>query len=252
MRRIVGFAVSALVLGLTIVLVETGPASAATCSGTTISGTGSVVVPSGQTCSLTGVTVNGNITVQSGGSLALVGSTIRGSVTAQQPADLDITDSYMASLSIQGSAPGSGNSFLLCHNTIAGPVAINSVAVPVQFGGPGCGANTVCGPFGARFNSGQLAIIGNTVTGGGSVANNTNLTFSSNAFGGLLSATGNAPSNGSGNTSNDAGARSATCGDPTTATSSASSTSTSSSTSSSTSTSTSTSSSSTTSTTRND
>jgi hypothetical protein len=213
------------------------PAEAATCTGSSISGSGSVVVPSGATCTLNGVTINGSITVESGGTLSLTDSIVRGTVTANQANSVVLRGNFLMGLSINGSAAGSVGGFSVCQNVIAGPVNITSVgatALGVTVGGPICGANTICGPFSARYNAAPLSIRDNVVTGAGSVAFNSQLqSFFANTFGGLISSTGNSPNNGGPNTANDAGARSATCGEPTSSSSSSTSSSSSSSTSSS-------------------
>ena len=261
MRRWLSVVVGAGLIVTAVWITTASPAEAATCTGSSISGSGSVVVPSGATCTLSGVTINGSITVHSGGTLILTDSIVRGTVSANQANSVVVRGSFLMGLSINGSAPGSVGGFSLCSSTVAGPVNITSVgatALGVTVGGPICGANTICGPFSARYNAAPLSIRDNVVTGGGSVVFNSQLqSFFANTFGGLISSTGNSPNDGGPNTANDAGARSATCGEPTassgsTPTSSTStSTSTSSSTSTSTSSSTSTSTSSSTSTTIN-
>jgi len=197
---------------------QAGPASAATCTGGEITGTGSVVVPSGATCTLSGVAINGNITVQPSATLNLVNSVVQGTLTAQNAEDVNVSGSFLRGMSITGARAGDDNVFSLCGNTVAGPVTISSVPSPagVTFGAPAsCAVNTVCGPFSARYNSAALTINGNTVTGAGTVVYNSNLqAFQGNTFGGLVTATGNSPTNGGLNTPNSAEARSVTCSEP--------------------------------------
>jgi hypothetical protein len=56
--------------------------AAATCTGSTISGSGTVLVPSGATCTLSFQTVPAAIQVQAGGSLSLSDVTVKGTISA--------------------------------------------------------------------------------------------------------------------------------------------------------------------------
>jgi uncharacterized repeat protein (TIGR01451 family) len=189
---------------VTLVLLAAGlvlvrPAYAASCTGNSVSGTGSIVVPAGGTCTLTGpLTINGGITVGDNATLRLNGVTVLGGITASNPRDVDIRNSYIGgNLIVRGGS--TGETYQICNNIIASGASFFSVAANVIFGDSGasspqgCGPNAgnqVCGSVSFASVTGLLRIQNNKVNGSGTLTNDSLVQFDGNVFGGGVSVSG--------------------------------------------------------------
>jgi hypothetical protein len=194
-------------------LVGARPALAATCTGTTVTGTGNVTVPAGATCTLTGGTINGNINVEPGGSLSLNGVIVKGTVTALDPTDFDIRNSYVGGISVRGTT-GAGEMFQICNNKIAGDASFRDINAFLVFGDLGtsspaaCGSaqgNQVCGSISFTNFTGRVQ--GNTVNGSGSLTNGNVVQFDGNKFRGTIATTGTTFDSNTGNQATTTSAR---------------------------------------------
>jgi hypothetical protein len=212
MKRALAIGVVGILAGVGLLL--TRPALAATCNGTSVSGTGPVIVPSGATCTLTNTTVNAAIQVQPGGSLSLLNVTVAGTISAFQATNVDISNSSTKGISISESSPDAQNGWIFCGNTIAGQVSISKVAVDVVFGGTDCRGNDVCGSLSASRNT-DITIENNTFAGSGSASYNITLNLVGNRFGGSLSTSNNELGTISNNTASDRNAAALRCTQPT-------------------------------------
>src|SRR4051794_31601185 len=149
------------------------PALAASCSGSSVLGTGTVVVASGQTCSLSNQIVNAGITVNPGATLRLSNVLVAGAVFASRPTDIDVTSSVIrGSFEIRGTGDRT-STYDLCGNLIGGASTFSNVRATLHFGtATTCSGNRACGSLNTNDNLGVVSLVRNVVAGSGMVFNN--------------------------------------------------------------------------------
>ena len=135
---------------------------------------GAVSVPAGGTLIVSGAFVTGTVSVGAGGTLDLENSTVGGSLIMTN-----------------------GATIRTCGSTVNGAVILTGSGGVVLLGDPamGCAANTFKSSVSLTGNHGGLDLVGNRMTVGVIVNDNTNgtATVAGNAIGGGLSCTGNNP-----------------------------------------------------------